>query len=211
MKIGALPDAVQFRSWKNTTRTAIISASAKPEKSLAWLREVEEKSYDQLSHRGSAFSTLDIKIASALLGRAKGELGRKMTLEAERTANAGVLLKGRQLLHMVYEHFSTHEKLGALYSVFDISKVALKGGDSNLESFLHNWNHVITGLKEPVEEAVLQEFFLRQVEKSTCLKVKVEHYNRQLDGHADKTYAFLYQSVERYLERTRKEMNREQV
>ena len=100
MQIGALPDAVQFRSWKNTTRTAIMSASAKPEKSLAWLREVEEKSYDQLMHSGSAFSTLDIKIASALLGRAKGEPGR-MTLEAERRANAGVLLKGRQLLHIV--------------------------------------------------------------------------------------------------------------
>ena len=115
-----MPDAVQFRSWKNTTRTAIISASAKPEKSLAWIKEVEERSFDQLSSSGPLFNTLDIKIASALLGRAKGELGRKMTLEAEKSANAGILLKGRQLLHMVYEHFATNEKLGALYSVFDI-------------------------------------------------------------------------------------------
>ena len=115
-----MPDAVQLRSWKNTTRTAIISASAKPEKSLAWIRDVEETSFDQLASSGPLFNTLDIKIASALLGRAKGELGRKMTLEADKSANAGILLKGRQLLHMVYEHFATNEKLGALYSVFDI-------------------------------------------------------------------------------------------
>ena len=68
--------------------------------------EVEslDATYDLLAESGE-FMSLDVKLAAALSKLASGDLGRKLTQAKEVEAGRGKMLKGRQALWMVYEHF----------------------------------------------------------------------------------------------------------
>ena len=75
-------------------RTAVCSASGRPELAAAWISEVETKTLEQLAVSGD-FVTLYMKISAAVLSAAHGTLGQKMTLAEERASREGRIIKGR--------------------------------------------------------------------------------------------------------------------
>jgi len=94
IKIPQLPTAAQFKSWKNSIRSSVSSASNDPEAAFKWIMEVEKStvSYNDLSECPKKFTTLDAKLSSALTQICKGDLGRRITLKTEEEAKAESLI-----------------------------------------------------------------------------------------------------------------------
>jgi len=211
IKLHPLPSPQQYRSWRNNTRGEIAAASHKPEACFRWVLEAEAPTatYDLLADSGE-FGTLDIKLAAALTKVATGELGRKITLAVETEAKRGRMVKGRQILWMVRDYHKYDEEIGALYDYQDLLSVRLKN-DSQLESFMNSWDSVLAGMRVTPAEELLEVLFLAQLRHSQVLKEEIAHYDRSKKGSESRTYAFLLESVRRYLERQRLLRNRTAV
>ena len=66
-------------------------------------------------------------------------------------------------------------------------------------------------LDEPVADKVLRGLYFRQNEHCEFLVAEVAHYNRQSEGHQDKTYAYLHGCVKAFLEREKRKSNRARI
>ena len=123
-----MPDATQFKAWRIAVRQEITAASGRGDEAFAWALKVEAESatLDSL-FESEGFDSLDAKLSSALAKVASGELGRRITHMMEVQAQAGKMVKGRQILWMIYQQFRLSEEAGAMYDFSDIMAVRLKG------------------------------------------------------------------------------------
>jgi hypothetical protein len=99
-----------------------------------------------LGSSGAGFDSIDAKLNAAVSEIAKGELGRKLTHETEKLGKAGRMMKGRQALSIIYEHFRTSEEAGALHDSDDLMNVNMNG--DKLEAFIQTWDQVLIGMRE---------------------------------------------------------------
>ena len=120
------------------------------------------------------------------------------------------MIKGRQLLWMVHDYHKFDEEIGAIMDIKDLMSIKLRG-DAGLETFMNSWDMVIAGLQEVPVESILEPLFLEQVRAAPALREEVAHYDRSRKGTPDRTYAYLLESVRRYLERQRLQRNRAAV
>ncbi len=93
------------------------------------------------------FDSLDAKLAAALAKLATGHLGRRMTHAIEVAAKSDAMVGGRQLLHIVYNHYKISDEIGLVYNFSDLMAVKLRG-DNALEGFLLSWDSVLDGMSE---------------------------------------------------------------
>ena len=78
-------------------------------------------------------------------------------------------------------------------------------------SFLETWKTTVRSLGDEVLESTLCGLLLDQMEKSTRMHHAVETYREAAEGFSQKTYAFLIQQMENYVEGERQQRNREQM
>ena len=90
------------------------------------------------------FTTLDAKLLSALTNTLTGDFARKVDTYKETEATKKRYVRGRQVLLMMHEYFSTNIKHGAAYALLDFFSVKLKG--DNLRGFISNWDQVMAGI-----------------------------------------------------------------
>ena len=67
------------------------------------------------------------------------------------------------------------------------------------------------GLAEPIAEEQKEQIFFDAVEDFKMLSAEMAHYNRLKRGDAEKSYKYLTDAVEQFLERQRKKNNRQQM
>ena len=168
--------------------------------------EAPDASFDALAVCGS-FPSLGTKLGSAIAKICSGELGRKIRHADDMEARKMRMMKGRQALWIIYDHFRINEEAGSPYNTQDLISVKL-GNDSNLEAFLLNWEQVINGLRKPPGEDLLEPLFLEQIKSSPALKADIEVYRRARAGEKERSYTFLMQAVQRHLLLKRQEENR---
>ena len=87
-------------------------------------------------------------------------------MQQEHAAKDGRLLRGRQALFMIYQHFKTAEEAGALYDLVDLTKVlsTTSGGKQiDLTTFLQNWEAVLAGMKVEPDISVKETLFKEQI------------------------------------------------
>ena len=137
-------------------------------------------------------------------------LGREIALRTELEDKEDRLIKGRQLLWLVYHHFRLTEEAGGLYDLNDLMAVKLKG-DQSLDKFMANWDSVLAGMRAEPPEEVRKVLFYNQVKNSQVLRTQIERYRLADVGHEDKTYTFLVKMVRSYLDRKLRENNRNQI
>ncbi len=212
IKLLPLPTPSSFRAWKSSTRQKVVAASGKDELCFLWIQEVEKSSvtFDSLFSSGDIFRSLDVKLASALQEHSVGNLGKQLTTVAEAMAMRGEMVKGRQLLKMVYDFHRTDEDRGVLFNLSDLMKVQCQGDSfQSYESFLATWNFVLAGMKTAPDVETLEFVFQDQIKRHPKpVSEELARFNRKPRGHPDHTYDFLYLSVSKYLERERLSMNR---
>eukprot|EP00435_Cladocopium_sp_Y103_P014500 s5070_g3.t1 len=141
IKIPGFPLAETYRNWRIKTCEAVVAASTDPDKAFEWISETWKESQTLEALRKVApFATLDAKLLSALTNIITGDFGRKVDTFKETEATAGRIVRGRQVLFMLHDHFSTNIKHGATYALQDLFSVQLRG--DNLKSFISNWQSV---------------------------------------------------------------------
>ena len=210
VKVPAFPHAESYRNWRIRTREAVMSASTDPDKAFDWISETwkEGQTIGALRDVGK-FTTLDAKLLSALTNILTGDFARKVDTYKETEATNHRYVRGRQVLFMMHEHFSTNIKHGATYSLQDLFSVKLKG--DNLRGFISNWDQVMAGIPKVPEISILETLFFNQVKNSKAIAHDLQEYHRAEEGTDKKSYDFLVTSVRRYLDRERLESNRERV
>ena len=108
LKIPKCPAPVGFTGWRAMVRTEVTSRSGDPDAGFDWIIAVKPKTFDQLADvEGRAL--LDQELASALTRAQTGELGRRIANMEEKLMHDGKRLRGRQMLHMVYEYYKLDE------------------------------------------------------------------------------------------------------
>jgi hypothetical protein len=200
---------VQFRAWKVALREEVSAASGSPDEGFRWIHKVESVATRDVLADPSPFHTLDVKLTAALTKICKGDIGRQIMTAKETAIRAGQMLRGRQILHMVYEHFSLSEREGALYDIEDLLSVKMRSGDAI--EFITNWDSVLAGMRIRPNDETLEVLFLQQMRPFPGLQHDLAEYDRQPFGSAQHSYDFLYSSVKRYIERERRKNTRNQL
>ena len=184
----------------------INTTSARPDdKALEWARTVEDENLSEESFFKvpKKFATLSRKLSSQLQRIATGELGRQITQKVEDCLKQGKSAPGLVLLRMILKYYSSGRHAEAVFNLNDLQKVTIKGG--NLEGFQNTWNMVLKGMRKPPDEETLEFLYYEQVKYWRGISEDIAHYDRLEEGSGgDRTYGFLYGSVERSIARERK-------
>ena len=210
IKVPPFPYPESYRDWKIKVRDAVRAASKTPDKAFVWINKVWKEgtvTADLVDPEG--FTTLDAKLLSALSNICSGEFARKVNTFKEKESAADRPVRGRQVLLMMDEFFSTNIKHGATYSLKDLFAVKLKG--ENLRTFISNWDTVNAGITHPPDPSVLETLFYEQVKNVRAIQHDIEIYNRAEEGTDNHSYKYLVDAVQRYLRRERLESNRDRI
>ena len=96
------------------------------------------------------------------------------------------------------------------YNLTDLQKVKIAKG--NIEGFQSTWIMVLSGMRKQPEEDILELLYYERVEAFQGIAEDIAHYNRLHEGSGgDRSYAFLFDAVQRYLQRTRQRAVREAI
>ena len=202
--------AETYRNWRIKTREAVVAASTDPDSAFKWVSDSwkEDQTLEAL-RKVAPFATLDAKLLSALTNIITGDFARKVDTFKETEATAGRIVRGRQVLFMLHDHFSTNIKHGATYALQDLFSVQLRG--ENLKSFISNWDQVLAGIVQTADESVLETLFYKQVKNCKAIQHDMNEYHRADEGTEKRNYSFLVSAVRRHLDRERLEANRDRV
>ena len=165
-----LPIKVLFRSWRLQLRAAAASAHPDSDAAFAWIRFVgnPKRSFEYFAVAlVSRFRKLDALLGAGLLTVASGDLGREIALRAQGEAKAGRLIKGRRRLWIIYDYYHSRGNAGSLYDFANRLSIQLTH-ESNLRSFMRNWDNTVIGLRKEPNPAILETLFIRQIRKCHC-------------------------------------------
>ena len=213
-KVASFPEqASAFRAWKLNVRHACSSACKQPEKAVRWLNRVDERKFEELKTSGKIWKSVDMRLAAALQSHAKGQLGRKINAASEKAFNENSVLKGRQMLKIIYDHFETDEAYGHINDITDLMSMRMKDPKNinQLRPFIDNWHHVLDGLRNKPSIDMLQVMFYERVKDIPQLSQEIGIYDRARYGEKEKTYEWLMEAVERLLKRRHLEANRNSI
>jgi hypothetical protein len=121
----------------------------------------------------------------------------------------GKRVSGRQLLKAIDEHFKLTEADGAIFDMEHLLNVTMK--NDSLEKFVDDWDAVMTGMRKPPEDQVLMAMFLRQMKQCSIMKEDIRDFERLVMDDPRRTYAELYRTAKRTLERRRLQTHRDQM
>eukprot|EP00971_Amphidinium_carterae_P342388 6481670-Amphidinium_carterae.1 len=213
--VSDLPNPAKFRSWKLELKRNVAAASRSPNDAFMWVSETDQLApfHSSLAHPEVRFQTLDAKLAVGLwkaIGH--GELSRRVYVIAEKLASAGRMLAGRQILALVYEHYSTEAQSEQLYQLQDIMELRCTG-DADLEHFWSTWGYVVGDVGGLLNDDMLRELLWTKIKHLTSLKEELSYYLRARDipNHPDYSIGYLATVIESKLRRDRRERNREHV
>ena len=213
VRVPQLPTANQFRAWKSAVYHAVNACSGRPDdKAIAWMLETAREGAVQADFRepGVRFATVDRKLATALQKVAAGELGRIITQESEMALKGGRALKGREIFFVVQRWYATGKTAERLFNLRDLQAVKVVNG--NLQGFQNSWVMVLSGMKSSPDADTLEVVYYEAIQGHRGLAEDLAHYNRLEEGSGgDRSYAFLYECVERHLRVTRQAKTREEL
>ena len=213
MSVPPLPHPSQFRAWRITVLQNLdATANRNDSRVIDWAREVEDesKSAEYFADSGKTFQSVDRKLGAALSKIATGELGRRITqLQDQAMQNENRMVRGREILRLIFLYFATGKNAEVMFSLNDLQKITLKG--DNIENFQNTWEMVLGRLPKNPDKDILQYCYHQQVKGFKPISEDIAHYNRVDEDHTDHSYDFLVDSVNRYLKRTRMEKVRDSL
>ena len=122
----------------------------------------------------------DAKIASALKRIISNQFIRRRTNEEEEQAQAqDRFLRGRQIAHMIYEHFRATGAHEAALDLSDLFTVSLQGDD--IQDFDTRWDQALLAATEIPKENVLESLYKMRVRDSVQLQTVLAMYEQEID------------------------------
>ena len=208
------PTAASLGHWKVQVGKNLVAASGRwDEEEMSWFMEIEREysTFESLANSGDdRFRSLDLKLAAALgpvIRKATNSLTLSVSLKEGMAAERNRVLKGRQIVWMMYQHFQTNPNMGIVYNITDLSNLQWLG-DPSMQSFLYAWYVMVNGMQSTIEESTLRDLLLTKMEKSVALQYDLFYYYRLPDNDPNKSYQYLIESMERYIQRASQQKNR---
>ena len=214
IKVPKFPTVASLDNWKIQVGKNLVAASGRWDlQEVEWFMAINrpESTYESLADSGAdRFKILDLKLAAAM-GPVIREGGHVLSLavniKEKIAAQNNSVVKGRQLVWLLYNHFQTNPSMGFVYSITDLTNLEWMG-DAKMQSFLYVWYVMVSGMPGDIEQTTLRNLLHEKIEKSSVLAYDLSHYDRLPEGHQDKSYAFLISCMERYVQKTSQKKNR---
>ena len=141
------PTPATFALWKIRFKTEVCTCSQFPTEAMQWIKEVElVASVDELrsssSTRGISmpkFEVLDARIASALNKIIhNSQFKRRISLEEQKAQKEDRFLRGRQIAHLIYDHFRVTGSHDSVENYTDLFTIVLRNDD--IQEFDSKWD-----------------------------------------------------------------------
>ena len=118
------------------------------------------------------------------------------------------------MLRAIYDRFKLDEFAGELYELTDLMAIKIKADSPSpkqLEWFMTSWESTLAGVKTEPTDDVLEALFIERIRGCPGIAQDIGLYDRARAGESERSYAFLYESVTRFLERRRRNENRKAI
>ena len=105
IQISSLPNKAQLRAWRLALRSNVSAVARDADSAFEWIMDVEQPGckFEDFASPGPKRYLIDAALSAALYNVASGDCGRGMTLKTESEALGKRMIKGRQLLWLVYD------------------------------------------------------------------------------------------------------------
>ena len=132
------PTPATFACWKIRFKTEVCICSQFPTEAMQWIKEVElVDSVDDLRSSSSVrgilmpdFEVLDARIASALNKIIhNSQFKRRISLEEQKDQKEDRFLRGRQIAHLIYDHFRVTGTHDSVENYTDLFTIVLRNDD----------------------------------------------------------------------------------
>ena len=211
LRVPKFPTYAEIGRWLNRVARNVWSISETPgdKAEIAWVMQVQEKSYEELADSGEErFATMDALLVMALEKIIPPDLNRIYQDKQDEAIKDNRVVLGRQLLWLILNSFRTPDHMGLVYSYDNLMSMEWYG-DSSLEQFKSSWHRMVDNL---TVEPKLSNNALRDIlhKKMTQGNTKIfaddlKHYSRekgksQVPGAAqreDYSYEFLLSIIDR--------------
>ena len=152
------PKVTHLDSWMANCTANVLGACADPdhEEWIAWLQPAfrPNPDIDALNDSGDIkFKSIDVKLGVAMTDMIKngGDGAQDLYLNVNRSANKlmrdhAKLLKGRQIIAMMYESFRTRDRLDMIVSLDYLIKLQYQG-DQKMNVFKQTWLEIIDRMR----------------------------------------------------------------
>ena len=174
-----------------TVKYVIDSIQDNPTEAMQWIKEVElVDSVDELrsssSIRGISmpnFEVLDWRIASALNKIIRNsQFIRRISLEEQEAQKEDRFLRGRQIAHLIYDHFRVTGSHDSVEKYADLSTISLRNDE--IQEFDSKWDGILLSMMKIPHDDILEGLYKLRIRESEKLKTELELYD--LETHQKK-------------------------
>ena len=215
-------------------RNLIAASSHADTLEIAWLAEAKTKTFEELGDSSGAgwaaarFHHLDANMATAIIRTLSKEaqLRTRVQREENKLVKLNRIIKGRQVVWMIYDWFKTKPHMQSHHSYNDLHSLTWKGDSTQqMEDFMTQWDWLVSKMGPYTDffnEWVLRDLLHAKMLATKCqpLIVDLQHFKRaKAKGEAftapgvitptdpDFSLAVLRKSIEIYIHDNREDAN----
>ena len=160
---------------------------------------MKAKSYLELSNSG-AFAALDALLSTEWDKVLTGEFKNSVRVIELNLLKQGIMIKGRQVTWLVFDHFRLSDVDGAMLNWDEILGIKLNMPGDNIRQFINDWDTVFANITSSPDPEMLESLFKRQLDKSILLKNTMALYDQEItQRQGTKSYKKLRYIVDNYL------------
>ena len=129
---------------------------------IGWLSECKDKSFEDLADSGpSRFAKLDLKLSANLMEAIRGSPDainflNDLSILEEAAHAQNAIIKGRQIVRLILEHFQTDRHLDSMWQIDDLFHLKYPG-DAKMSLFRNVWHRIVSCLAGEVREDFLRK------------------------------------------------------
>ena len=222
----ALPhDMFTYMWFRNKVTQAFVTTSCRGQAAFDFITIVECKTttFEELAYCPPEFDSAEMKLLQAIMSKEDSsnilclEINQYYESAKQERRRAGSeslvpMLRGRQALWLIYEHFRTTTSDGTLYGFRHFQLVEWKGDEvSQLEHFDAEVTRVLGGMENMPREEDINDHYVRQFRKTKTMKEDIAYFDRLENGHPDKSWKYLRKCLRKQCFRIRATKNEDQL
>ena len=235
LSVPPFPCITQLPQWETALMRNLIAASSHADNiEIAWLAEAKAKTFEELGDSSGAlwtaarFHHLDSNMATAIIRTLSKEtqLRTRVQREENKLVKLNRIIKGRQVVWMIYDWFKTKPHMQSHHSYNDLHSLTWKGDSTQqMEDFMTQWDWLVSKMGPYTDffnEWVLRDLLHAKMLNTKCqsLVVDLQHFKRaKAKGESftspgvltptdpDFSLAFLRNIIEIYIHDNREDAN----
>ena len=177
LQFGKFPDSDDLPCRGVNLKTEVCANAPFPQLTMSWIEEVEmATSMNDLMTSQTVegkdspdFEVPDANIASALRKIiSNSNFRRRVSVEDQRAQKHDRFLRGRQIAHVIYDHFQATGAYDAAQGLSDLFHICLHEDD--IQDFDTRWDQALLTTSEIPQENVLEGLYKMQLQGSAQLQ-----------------------------------------